>query len=54
VWIGIAPRIFFETIEKPVEYIVKKVDPQYYARQPLQHPVAEPAVHNEAAAGAAR
>ena len=38
VWIGIAPRVFFETIEKPVDYLVRKVDPQYFAKQQLQYP----------------
>ncbi len=52
VWIGIAPRIFFETIEKPVEYIVKKVDPQYYARPLLPGPAAPPASHDEVAEAA--
>jgi NADH-quinone oxidoreductase subunit M len=32
VWIGIAPGIFFDTIKEPVDYVVLKVDPQYYAR----------------------
>jgi NADH-quinone oxidoreductase subunit M len=30
VWIGIAPAPFFEIIEKPVDYIVQKVDPNYF------------------------
>jgi NADH-quinone oxidoreductase subunit M len=40
VWIGIAPKIFFETIEKPVDYIVQKVDPSYYAKKPMPGPAA--------------
>jgi NADH:ubiquinone oxidoreductase subunit 4 (subunit M) len=40
VWIGIAPRIFFETIEQPVDYLVRKVDPAYYATAPGQPRVA--------------
>jgi len=30
IWIGIAPGIFFETIEEPVNYIVRQVDPTYF------------------------
>ncbi len=30
VWIGIAPGMFFDTIKEPVDYIVRKVDPQYF------------------------
>jgi NADH:ubiquinone oxidoreductase subunit 4 (subunit M) len=30
-WIGLYPKPFFEIIEKPVEYIVQKVDPEYAA-----------------------
>ncbi|HSP17376.1 MAG TPA: NADH-quinone oxidoreductase subunit M [Thermoanaerobaculia bacterium] len=39
VWIGIAPRVFFDMIEEPVNYIVQKVDPQYFSRQPMTYPV---------------
>ncbi len=31
IWIGIAPGIFFRTIEQPVNYIVSKVDPGYFS-----------------------
>jgi NADH-quinone oxidoreductase subunit M len=48
VWIGVAPGIFFKTIEQPVNYIVSKVDPAYFvakaaAETKLTHarPVAE-------------
>jgi NADH-quinone oxidoreductase subunit M len=58
VWIGIAPRVFFETIEKPVDYLVRKVDPQYFAKQQLQYPAQEPVhgarVSSPAVVGAAR
>ena len=30
-WIGLYPKPFFEIMEKPVEYIVQKVDPEYAA-----------------------
>jgi NADH-quinone oxidoreductase subunit M len=42
IWIGIAPGIFFETIEQPVDYIVRKVDPQYFEKQQQTYP-AQPA-----------
>src|SRR3954452_2739487 len=35
VWIGIAPGIFFDTIKEPVDYIVRKVDPDYFNAHPL-------------------
>jgi len=38
VWIGIYPSTFFDKLEKPVDYIVRKVDPTYFDRQPM--PVA--------------
>ncbi len=38
VWIGIAPGIFFNIIREPVNYIVRKVDPAYFAKQPLPLP----------------
>jgi len=30
-WIGLYPKPFFEVLEKPVDYIVRKVDPDYAA-----------------------
>ena len=30
VWIGIYPKPLFDMIDKPVEYIVRKVDPGYF------------------------
>jgi len=44
VWIGIKPAVFFDIIEEPVNYIVQKVDPTYFARQPLTYPPAAPVV----------
>jgi NADH-quinone oxidoreductase subunit M len=38
IWIGIAPAPFFEMIEQPVDYIVQKVDPGYFKRQPVTYP----------------
>ncbi|MCU1229783.1 MAG: nuoM [Acidobacteria bacterium] len=35
IWIGIAPGIFFETIDEPVKYLVQKVDPGYYNKPVL-------------------
>ena len=44
VWIGIKPAIFFDIIEEPVNYIVRKVDPTYFDKQPLTYPSAAPVV----------
>ena len=30
VWIGIYPKPIFDMIDKPVEYVMMKVDPGYY------------------------
>jgi NADH-quinone oxidoreductase subunit M len=38
IWIGIAPAPFFEMIEQPVDYIVRKVDPGYFKRQTITYP----------------
>jgi NADH-quinone oxidoreductase subunit M len=42
VWIGVYPKPFFEPLEEPVNYIVRKVDPQYFDRQPLTYPGTQP------------
>ncbi|MDP9360073.1 MAG: NADH-quinone oxidoreductase subunit M [Acidobacteriota bacterium] len=44
VWIGIKPAIFFDIIEEPVNYVVRKVDPMYFDKQPLTYPPAAPVV----------
>jgi NADH-quinone oxidoreductase subunit M len=44
VWIGIKPAVFFDIIEEPVNYIVRKVDPTYFDKQPLTYPPAAPVV----------
>jgi len=50
VWIGIAPKIFFDVIEEPVNYVVRKVDPQYFNKQPVTYPSSPAApAHNEVA-----
>jgi hypothetical protein len=33
VWIGIYPGTLFTMIEEPVNYIVRKVDPQYFTNE---------------------
>jgi NADH-quinone oxidoreductase subunit M len=52
VWIGVYPKPLFEFIEEPVNYIVQKVDPQYFEKHPLPAPQAPaPAEgHHEVAA----
>ncbi len=37
VWIGIRPGVFFDMIEEPVNYIVRKVEPGYFERNPVQY-----------------
>jgi NADH-quinone oxidoreductase subunit M len=49
IWIGIAPKPFFDVLEQPVEYIVRKVDPQYYAKHPVTYPATPVAEHHEVA-----
>ena len=51
IWIGVAPKVFFDIIEQPVNYIVTKVDPQYFTRQQLTYPAppAVPAAQHEVA-----
>ena len=44
VWIGIKPAVFFDIIEEPVNYVVRKVDPTYFDKQPLTYPPAAPVV----------
>jgi NADH-quinone oxidoreductase subunit M len=36
-WIGIFPSTFFEKIAVPVDYIVQKVDPTYFAQHPMEY-----------------
>ncbi len=40
-WIGIYPKPFFAVIEKPVENIVKQVNPSFYSEQRAKSPAAE-------------
>jgi NADH-quinone oxidoreductase subunit M len=47
VWIGVYPKPIFDLLDKPVEYVVRKVDPNYYELQ--QMPVAPTAVTRNAA-----
>ncbi len=47
-WIGLYPKPFFEVLEKPVDYIVRKVDGDYAAQVALEGG-AEPAAMTEAA-----
>jgi NADH-quinone oxidoreductase subunit M len=53
VWIGVYPKPIFDVMEQPVDYIVRKVDPEYFAKQPLTYPAAPAAApaagHHEVA-----
>src|SRR5712671_2141627 len=42
VWMGIKPAVFFDIIEEPVNYVVRKVDPTYFDKRPLTYPPAAP------------
>ena len=44
-WIGLAPGTFFDKIEQPVDYIVRKVDPKYFDQRPLTYPATPAADH---------
>jgi NADH-quinone oxidoreductase subunit M len=37
VWIGIYPSTFFSMLDEPVNYVVTKVDPQYFVRHPMEN-----------------
>jgi NADH-quinone oxidoreductase subunit M len=53
IWIGVYPKPLFEIMEQPVDYIVRKVDPEYFAKERLRYPaspVAPAAGHHEVAA----
>src|SRR5215212_2154648 len=53
IWIGVYPKPLFDIMEQPVDYIVRKVDPQYFAKERLLYPaspVAPAAEHHEVAA----
>jgi NADH-quinone oxidoreductase subunit M len=38
IWIGIYPKPFFEILERPVQYVVQKVDPEYFNRERMTFP----------------
>jgi NADH-quinone oxidoreductase subunit M len=44
-WIGLYPKPFFDVLEKPVDYIVRKVDPAYAGAVP--EPGSTPAAERE-------
>jgi len=44
VWMGIKPAVFFDIIEEPVNYVVRKVDPTYFDKRPIEYPPAAPVV----------
>ncbi|HEX2123122.1 MAG TPA: Fe-S-binding domain-containing protein, partial [Thermoanaerobaculia bacterium] len=52
VWIGVYPKPLFDVLEKPVDYIVRKVDPAYFDKQPVTYPATPAAApdHHEVAA----
>jgi NADH-quinone oxidoreductase subunit M len=56
VWIGIYPKPLFDVLEEPVNYVVQKVDPGYFAKQQLTYPAqpAAPAVAEPAHVAEAR
>ncbi|HEY0141423.1 MAG TPA: NADH-quinone oxidoreductase subunit M [Thermoanaerobaculia bacterium] len=50
IWIGIYPKPLFDVLEQPVNYIVQKVDPQYFEKNPIKYPATPAARHHEVAA----
>jgi NADH-quinone oxidoreductase subunit M len=52
VWIGVYPKPLFDFIEKPVDYVVRKVDPGYFDKKPVTYPSspAPSTEHHEVAA----
>jgi NADH-quinone oxidoreductase subunit M len=47
IWIGVYPKPLFDIMAKPVDYIVQKVDPQYFAKEQLKAPLAPAAAPAE-------
>ncbi len=47
-WIGLYPKPFFEILQRPIDYVVQKVDPAYYEKDKLTEPVV-PALESPAA-----
>src|SRR5687768_8033582 len=61
IWIGVYPKPMFDVLQKPVDYIVEKVDPDYFTAERLVRPAAPlapaghtPPGHASAAAAGAR
>jgi len=53
IWIGVYPKPFFDIMEKPVDYVVQKVDRSYFDKQPVTYPSTPAAPgegHHEVAA----
>jgi NADH-quinone oxidoreductase subunit M len=50
IWIGVYPKPFFEILDRPVAYVVQKVDSTYFARERMPVPQIHP---EESAAPAA-
>ncbi|MGN6186721.1 MAG: Fe-S-binding domain-containing protein, partial [Thermoanaerobaculia bacterium] len=46
IWLGIYPKPFLDVLEKPVDYVVQKVEPTYFEQKPLTYP-ATPAAPTE-------
>ncbi len=44
IWIGVAPKVFFDVLEQPVNYIVQKVDPMYFVQHPIEPSPLQPQV----------
>ncbi|HUP64645.1 MAG TPA: NADH-quinone oxidoreductase subunit M [Thermoanaerobaculia bacterium] len=38
IWIGVYPKPFFDRLERPVNYIVEKIDPDYFTAERLSVP----------------
>ena len=47
VWIGVYPKPFFDIMEKPVDYVVEKVEPGYFERQRMAEPQGQPPAESQ-------
>ena len=53
-WIGLFPATFFDKIEQPVDYLVRKVDPAYFDKNPVTYPPLPAATHSDQVAEGGR
>jgi len=47
IWLGIYPKPFLDVLEKPVDYVVQKVEPKYFEREQMKQPTSPAAAPTE-------